>query len=184
MPSLQGQFLIASPHLCDSNFLRSVVLLVEHGEEGAFGLVLNRPLDRTVREIWELLEEEPCSCELPIYLGGPVAEGALSALHTDENLADEEVMPGVYFSVGKERLDDLVHEPPWGLRVFNGYSGWGESQLEGELEVGGWLTVPATVDDVFGDVDEVWARISRRINLEILAGSIDPERVPDDPSWN
>ena len=183
MISLQGDLLIASPHLFDPNFLRSVVLLVQHSTEGAFGLLLNRPLDKTVGTAWKALTDEPCECDLPVYYGGPV-EGPLAALHTEQTLAEEQVLPGVYFSANKDLLDKLVQQPPWGLRVFNGYSGWGEGQLEAELEAGGWLTFPATADDVFSDVEEVWRRISRRINLDILAGSIAPEQVPDDPTWN
>jgi len=159
------------------------VLIVQHTSEGAFGLVINRPSDRNVREVWSLLGDEPCACDLPMYAGGPV-DGPLAALHTDAALAEQEVCPGVYCSAEKERLDQLVQQPPWGLRIFNGYSGWGEDQLENELEAGGWLTAPASVGDVFGDADEVWCRLSRQINLDILASALDPKHVPDDPSLN
>ena len=72
MNSLRGQFLIASPHLPDSNFYRSVVLMIQHDDEGAFGVILNRPTENTVSEIWEMITDEPCESLQPINLGGPV----------------------------------------------------------------------------------------------------------------
>src|SRR5688572_1282976 len=80
MASLQGQFLVASPHLSDPNFYKSVVLMVKHDEEGAFGLILNRPTTNTVREIWRAVTEQDLECEQPIYMGGPVS-GPLVCLH-------------------------------------------------------------------------------------------------------
>jgi len=158
-------------------------LIVQHDRDGAFGLVLTRPLDKTVGDIWELVSEESSDCNLPINLGGPVA-GPLVALHSDEQRAEDEVVSGVYFTARKELLGALVADPPSDLRVFSGYSGWAGGQLEGELEAGGWLVVPASAEDVFGEIEQVWRRISRRINLDILGESQDLKHVPDDPSWN
>ena len=78
--SLQGQFLVASPHLGDGNFNRSVVLIIKHDDDGAFGLVLNRPTGNTVGDVWRMVTEQELDCDRPIYLGGPV-QGPLVCLH-------------------------------------------------------------------------------------------------------
>src|SRR5436190_3140807 len=143
MGSLQGNFLIASPHLGDGNFNRSVVLMVKHDEEGAFGFVLNRPTGSTVAEIWKLIAEQPSDCEQPIYLGGPV-QGPLMAVHALASAAETEILSGVYLSAHKDQLREVVAAEKAPFRLFSGYSGWGAGQLEGELEAGGWLVSPAT----------------------------------------
>src|ERR1700712_1699875 len=103
MKSLQGHFLIASPHLSDSNFYKAVVLMVRHDEEGALGLILNRPTENTIAEVWKLVSEDEIECPLPIFLGGPVA-GPLVALHRLKSAAEAEVLPGIYFAAHKEKL--------------------------------------------------------------------------------
>ncbi len=183
MESLRGHFLIASPHLGDPNFLRTVVFIIQHDEEGAFGLVLNRPLDETVRGVWADAEGEPCECDLPIYLGGPV-EGPWIALHDDEDHADDVILPGCCFSARQEQMEALIKNPPEELRIFSGYSGWGSGQLEEELAYGGWLVASALADEVFDDVDEMWDRITRRINLDIITSVVNLKHLPEDPSRN
>src|SRR5262245_13301244 len=107
-PSFRGHLLIAAPSLVDPNFNRTVVLIIEHGDQGTLGLVLNRPSDTTVTELWSQIGNEPCSNERPLYMGGPV-EGPLMALHRHESLGDNAVVDGVYFSVQKDNLTELVH---------------------------------------------------------------------------
>jgi putative transcriptional regulator len=183
MTSLQGRFLVASPHLCDPNFFRSVVLIVQHGDDGAFGLLLNRPLEQTVQDIWELRGETLCDCEARLYVGGPV-EAPLVALHNSRAHSDEEVLAGVHLTTRPDSLDVLVRNPPDQFRVFTGYSGWGSGQLDDEVEVGGWLKADASPTDVFADPDAIWSRLTRRINLDIVAGSLDARFLPDDASLN
>jgi putative transcriptional regulator len=182
MRSLQGHFLVASPHLPDSNFYRTVVLMVQHDENGALGLVLNRPTNSTVGELWERVSSEPVSCERPVNHGGPV-EGPLMALHTTADCADDEVLPGVYFASRDEYLERIVRGDQL-FRLFVGYAGWSPGQLESELDAGGWLTVPATPDDVFDDDEDLWRKISSRIGMEILEQAVRPRHVPADPSMN
>ena len=182
MNSIAGQLLVASRHLRDTNFLRTVVLMVHHDNDGALGLVLNRPGDKTIAEVWERTEQPPCDNPLPIHIGGPVP-GPLMALHTHEHLAETEVIPGLYFATHKDALDELVRqdEP---FRLYAGHAGWGGGQLDGEMDVGGWLTTPATLDDVWADSDTVWRSVTQRIGLDIIAPDIDPKHVPRDPNWN
>lgn len=183
MNSLQAHFLVASPYLADPNFNRSVVLMIKHDEDGAFGLLLNRPMNNTVREIMRLAGEEDCDCEDPIYYGGPV-QGPLIALHTIEDQAEAEVFPGIYFSAHKDQLRAIMAERDRPFRIFSGYSGWGGGQLESELEVGGWLTAPATVELVFLGADEQWQQLTREISLDILPPDIKNKPLPDNPSLN
>src|SRR4051794_21518657 len=97
MDNLTGHFLVASPHLGDPNFFRSVVLVIRHDEEGAFGVVLNRPLPSTVGEIWKALGASGIENEQPIYLGGPVT-GPLLAVHGDVERSEGEVLDDVYYA--------------------------------------------------------------------------------------
>jgi len=183
MESLEGQFLIASPHLPDSNFFRSVVLMIQHDDEGAFGLLLNRRVEKTIGELWEMISDTPCSNPTPVNVGGPV-EGPLMAIHTDPLLSEREVIDGVHLSTEKDNLDRLVNAYDGPLRVFTGYSGWGTGQLEGEMQVGGWLTLRAEKKLVFADDETMWKYVTEKIGLEVLRDMIDPVTVPDDPSLN
>lgn len=183
MSSLQGRFLVASPHLGDANFFRTVVFLLHHDSEGAFGLVLNRPLSMTAEEQWDELVGTEYNFDGPLYSGGPVP-GPPLALHNSRAHSDEEVLPGVHLASRSELLDTLVQNPPDQFRLFTGYAGWGAGQLEQELEVGGWLQADAAFTDIFADADEIWSKLTRRINLEIVAGSLDSRFVPDDASMN
>lgn len=183
MASLQGSFLIASPHLGDGNFNRSVVLMVKHDEEGAFGLILNRPTESTVADIWKLIAEQPSDCQQPVYLGGPVS-GPLMAVHGLESAAETEIIEGVYLSAHKDQLRTIVDAEDARFRLFTGYSGWGAGQLEGELEAGGWLVFPATAELVFHDKDDLWERVMHGVAQQILAPTLKAKHVPDDPTLN
>ena len=183
MPTLQSQLLIASPKLPDPNFYRSVVLMIHHNEDGAFGVVLNRPTDVTVAEIWAKVADEPCSSLEMINLGGPV-EGPLLAVHQEESCSESEILPGVYLATHKENLNRIVAAPKRPFRLFSGYAGWGSGQLEGELEVGGWLTTPATIDTIFRPSDDLWKEVADQIGREILLPAVRTKHVPPDPTVN
>ena len=107
--------------------------MVEHTEDGALGVVLNRLANRSVAELWHEVSDEACDDPRPVNLGGPVS-GPLIAIHTDENLAEMEILPGVYLAAQKSNLDRLVAQTEHHYRVYLGHSGWGRGQLEGELE--------------------------------------------------
>jgi putative transcriptional regulator len=183
MSTLTGHFLVASPHLGDPNFFRSVVLVIRHDEEGAFGVVLNRPLPSTVREIWKALGNSNIENKQPIYLGGPVT-GPLLAVHADEEHSEGEVLEQVFYSTHKDYLNHLVEDYEGPLRIFSGYSGWGEGQLEHELSEGSWLTTLATAEDVFAEPEEMWKSVASRIGLEILMPRMQARHVPPDPEMN
>lgn len=182
MKSLQGNFLVASPKLGDSNFLRTVVLMIQHDEDGAMGLVLNRPTETTIQEVWQRVVEEPCDCTAPVYIGGPVP-GPLIAVHNLPDCSESEVLPGVFVATQRATLERLF-ETTSKFRLFSGYSGWGGGQLEDELKVGGWLLLEATADRVFADPDGLWKEVTSEIGQDILGTGLDAKHVPDDPSMN
>lgn len=181
--SLAGHFLVASRYLRDPNFAQSVVLMIHHDRQGAMGVVINRPSDKTVCEVWEMVGNEPCDREDRIFVGGPVP-GPLIALHTLEDFSDHEVMPGLFFSTDRVALDQIVRIDDIALRLCSGNAGWGSGQLEGELEAGGWLFTRATVDDVFADHESIWKTVTQRIGLEIMVPDLDADHVPPDPQLN
>jgi putative transcriptional regulator len=177
MDSFRGQLLIASPSLVDPNFHRSVVLVTHHDEDGAMGLVLNRPsatvVADAVPELEDLVETDDW-----VYVGGPVEPGA--ALILAELVDPAEATALVFADVGFPP-DDPSPDSTRRLRVFAGYAGWSAGQLEAELEEAAWILLPAERDDVFGeDPDELWAIALRRKGgrFAILA------TMPPDPTLN
>jgi putative transcriptional regulator len=178
--TLQGQLLIASPSLLDPNFRRTVVLVTEHNDEGAAGLVLNRPSPASVSELVPQLEEL-VEDEEPVWLGGPVQPNAVLVLGEFVDPGDAAVP--LFGSLGFPALDDPEEVVPATTRrrVFAGYAGWGAGQLEGELERDDWILEPAHADDAFTDAPEsLWADVLRRKGgiYELVA------RIPEDPSVN
>jgi putative transcriptional regulator len=180
MESLAGQFLIASPKLVDPNFARAVVLMVQHGEEGALGLVINRPLETSVEEICEKVLETPCAAEGVLYQGGP-CEGPLMVVHTHGSRSDISVRDGVHFSTERESIEWLLRYNEAPIKYFVGYSGWAAGQLENEMESGSWFTLPAEEEQIFDGGEELWSKL---FTAATLGKWIDPERIPDDPSLN
>jgi putative transcriptional regulator len=183
MKSLRGHFLVASTHLKDSNFYRTVVLMVQHDEAGALGLILNRPTGRTVSDALKLVAEEPSSCDDEIFLGGPV-RGPIAIVHSDDERGNVEILAGAYYTVEEELVNELLQRKDGERRVFIGYSGWAPGQLENELDAGGWQVAAATREDIFAEPEQLWSVISRRIGREFLSATIKPRIVPDDPSLN
>lgn len=184
MESLQGQFLVASPHLIDPNFFRTVVLMIKHDAEGAFGLVLNRPTQNALSDIWQMLDPQAQAVtEGTVRLGGPVA-GPLVALHASKPLSEARVLKGVYFSAHKDKLEKIVRLKKKSFFVFSGYSGWAAGQLEGELEAGGWLMLPATAALVFRAGDDLWETVVAQIVDEIVAPAVKDPLQPPHPSLN
>ena len=170
MPTLQGQLLVASPALLDPNFKRAVVLITEHNEEGAAGLVLNRPSDAEVSELVPQLEPLVDDGE-HIWMGGPVQQNP-----------DDAAVP-LFGALGFPSLDEPHEVVPLTTRrrIFAGYAGWGSGQLEDELAREDWILEPAQPDDAFTEApDELWADVLRRKGgiYELVA------RMPEDPSVN
>src|SRR6476659_4727849 len=117
--SLAGHFLVASRYLRDPNFVQSVVLMIHHDHEGAMGVVINRPPDTSVREVWEIIGDDPCDRDDLIYVGGPVP-GPLVALHNVAALGNHQVLPGLLVSTKRDALDRIVRKKNVPLRLCSG----------------------------------------------------------------
>jgi len=178
--SLQGQLLVAGPGLVDPNFWRTVVLVGEHSDEGALGVVLNRASETTVEEAVPelvLLAEEMGA----VHLGGPVQPSAIVVLA--DFVEPEEAQSLVLDSIGflPSEVDPAVLGELRRARVFAGYAGWGPGQLEGELDEGSWIVEPALAEDVFTkDPEGLWSSVLRRKGgpFSLLAS------MPPDPNRN
>ena len=176
--TLEGQLLVASPALLDPNFRRAVVLVTEHTDEGAAGLVLNRPSPSPVAELVPELEDLVDDGE-QVWLGGPVQPNAVLVL--GEFVDPDDAAVPLFGTLGFPALDepDDVIPATTRRRVFAGYAGWGAGQLDGELEQEAWILEDAHPDDPFGDGD-LWADVLRRKGgiYELVS------RMPEDPSVN
>jgi putative transcriptional regulator len=181
-----GTLLAAWPDMRDPNFMHAVVLVCQHGEEGAYGLVLNRPTEFAVHQ---LLPDHPTLGEarLAVHCGGPVDHTSMQFVHRAPKRVPGGIplANGLYLGGELEALGRYLTADPDAaerdVRVFVGYSGWGAGQLETELGTGSWLPVPFQIDAVFStDAAATWRRVVRS------AGG--PGRVladlPPDVSWN
>ena len=173
--SLRGQLLVAAPVLSDPNFRRTVVLVAEHGDEGAMGLVLNRPTETSVADAVPELSSI-AGDEEPIYVGGPVSTGSVLAVAELDDPGDASEL--LFGAIG------FVQEPDVQVvrgRIFLGYTGWSAGQLESELEEESWLVLPAEPDDLFcDDPDGLWSSVLRRQGGPYALLSL----MPPDPSLN
>ncbi|MEM7396715.1 MAG: YqgE/AlgH family protein [Verrucomicrobiota bacterium] len=185
MESLRGQLLIASPRLPDSNFARTVVLLVEHHEQGALGVILNRPTGVDIQSFWkDYLDGEVPSCEELLSVGGP-CEGQIFCVHMDAGNSEGRVLENVYVSSGPDSILNIVNSETAPFRVFIGYAGWGAGQLESELEVGGWLTMKATTDHIFGaDLDTLWRKLLKQKGESVLRDVLNIRQIPESAELN
>ena len=180
MATLEGSLLIASPALLDPNFRRTVILVTEHGDEGASGLVLNRPGLDPVAEVVPLLEPLVDDGDA-VWVGGPVQPNAVLVLGEFLDPADAAVP--LFGPLGFPSLEDPDEVVPMTTRrrIFAGYAGWSPGQLEDELAREDWILEPALPDDAFTDEpDLLWADVLRRKGgvYELVA------RMPEDPSVN
>lgn len=181
--TMRGRLLVAEPTLADPNFHRSVVYLIDHSDEGALGVVLNRPSHIPVDDIvpaWAPYVSEPKT----VFVGGPVSPEAAICLGRCPGGDDSPLWRVLHDDVGVVDLNgDPLMAPSGmtGLRVFAGYSGWSAGQLEAEMEMDGWFVLDAVADDLFAETaEELWRGV--------LARQPGPLRrfapFPEDPSVN
>jgi putative transcriptional regulator len=178
--SLKGELLLAGGGLLDLNFRQTVVLIAEHNDDGAVGVVLNRaastPLSEAVPELTALPGTDD-----RLFVGGPVApdNAVILAQFEHPDAADEIIFEdiGIHSPIDTPPVDPVVIR----ARVFAGYSGWGPGQLEAEMSSDAWLHTPAHVSDVFcGDPDELWREVIERMG----PGYAMLRQMPFDPSAN
>ena len=178
--SLRSRLLIASPALADPNFARAVVLITEHNDEGAMGVVLNRPSETVVDEVAP--ELAAIAGAEPVFIGGPVQPQALVVLaeFADPAAAAWIVAADVGFVSADADRDSLTEAIRRG-RVYAGYSGWGPGQLEGEISEDAWIVEPPLPSELFPDDPAVlWRDVLARKGGQYALIA----RMPDDPSLN
>lgn len=162
--SYAGQLLVATPLIGDPHFERSVVMLLTHGDDGAFGVIVNRPTDSGVEEVapeWRAHVTAPAV----VFLGGPVAANVITGIGrpVDESVPGYAPLAGGVGSVDLGAAPDHDRTRWAGLRLFAGSAGWAEGQLEDEIREGAWWVLPAAPDDVLtSDPSTLWARVLRR----------------------
>ena len=160
----KGRLLVATPPLGDTNFDRSVVYMLEHNDDGAVGVVLNRPGRETTIDG---LEEWMSRLSPPhvVFAGGPVEVDALIALAAADG-PDDEAWSNLHAGIGTVDLSidpDEVAAAVRRVRIFRGYAGWGALQLDGELAAGAWMVLDADPDDLFTDSPaDLWRDVLRR----------------------
>jgi putative transcriptional regulator len=182
---LTGRLLVATPALGDPNFARAVVLVLDHDEEGALGVVINRPTPVEVAQVlpsWQPFTTSPGV----LFQGGPVALDSALGLAVVPGKDDEEPLGfrRVVDGLGLIDLDtppEILAAEMVDLRIFAGYAGWGSGQLEAELEEGAWYVVESERRDAFTDEpDQLWRSVLRRQGGDLALVST----YPDDPSMN
>jgi putative transcriptional regulator len=185
MKSLKGHLLVATPELLAPFFTRTVILMFEHSEEGAAGVVLNRPTEATVTDLSEQVFEERFEWAKPIHLGGPVP-GPLMVIHTVEGLSDREILGGVYSSIDASHVQQVIRGRTEPSLIVANYAGWGPGQLESEIAEGSWSSAPATAEHVFwAGAEDLWDAVIKQIHAAPpLAGLLGLRNVPEDPTVN
>lgn len=179
MESLRGHLLVASPSLVDPHFVRTVVLVAEHTEEGAMGVVINRPGEARVADVVPDLRALLGDDE-PVFAGGPVEPSGVLVLAEFDDPADA-ALP-IDGDLGFVALETDAEDIAAGrARAFAGHAGWGPGQLDAELEEDAWFVAPFEREDAFADdPEDLWSRaLLRKGGPYALVA-----RMPEDPSLN
>lgn len=174
---LSGALLVSAPAMDDPNFSRAVVLLIHHDkEEGTMGLVLNRLVTLSIDDVWSHVSNQPVNCSRKARWGGPV-EGSVVCVHQDPDLADTSVIPGIHVSAGKESVRQALtkHSADRAMLMI-GHAGWSAGQLEKEINLGGWLVLPATQGLVFRNWEDLWEICCSEVGDNVL-GLPDRSRI-------
>jgi putative transcriptional regulator len=171
MESTAGHLLVARPAMGDPNFDQTIIFMLEHTEDGALGVVVNRPTETEVLEHLPALLDH-VSAPTVFFVGGPVST---------EHVVGVGRLGGTIETVDLQGLIDGEVDPPDGLRLFAGYSGWSAGQLEGELAGDAWFVAEAFDGDVFGPhPDRLWRDVLRRQGGAVGRLAL----FPDSPMFN
>lgn len=169
--SLRGHFLIATPYLSDPRFHGAVVYLCDHSDDGALGVMVNRPLDISLGEVLEQLDMEGGELDYPVFSGGPVEPERGFVLHEPAMTwqATTSISNDIMLTTSSDVLVAIGDgDGPPRYRVALGYSGWDEGQLETELAGNAWLTCPASAELLFGsDWNKLYGAVLRQLGIDL-----------------
>jgi putative transcriptional regulator len=170
--NLAPGLLLAMPQLADPNFSRAVVLMIEHGDNGSFGLVINHPSPIKASELLDSLEMSWCGEDSAVvWGGGPVRPSTSWVLHEPVGIASPgagtiEITSTISLSTSPDRLRAIANQPPRNIRLLLGYAGWGPGQLAQEMARGAWLHTAAEPSLVFETPpDEIWDRAMKSLGI-------------------
>ena len=192
MESLTGNLLVASSIVGDPVYSRGVCLVVHQDDDGAIGVMLNRPMQPEPAAFMKMLGNDgdapsnrlastpgpsspPTNPLGTVHFGGPLS-GPVVAIHPLSQYAEAETGQGIYVAAQKQNLEDLVREQPCPYRLIVGHLGWESGQLQAEIDAGIWHPMPATVDTVFRNAAEMWPGLIGRATSRSMARWIG---VPD-----
>jgi len=166
-----GKVLIAEPDMPDPRFAHTVILLVQHGADGAMGLIVNRQTKLPLSKVLEGLQGAK-NLQDPAYLGGPVEmESVLVMMRSGEKLSEaKQVLPDVYLIASKAAVEKALsgRPDPARFRAYMGYAGWGPKQLEHEMDLEAWFILRGEAAMVFDpDPDTLWSRLIRKAKAQI-----------------
>ncbi|MGZ3862709.1 MAG: YqgE/AlgH family protein [Bacteroidia bacterium] len=182
MNNLQGQILVARPFLNDGEFKRTVIFLAEHNDQGSLGFILNKPMHLTLKDVLPGMDD----LKIPVYYGGPVAQNQLFYVHTagKEIKNSLHIQSNYYWSGDFAEVIDMLKTrrmSPSQIRFFIGYSGWGEQQLEKELNEKAWANLDSFTTEILNKhPEDMWREQVARLgaNYKVFADT------PQEPSLN
>lgn len=167
-PLAKGVFLVASKKLYDSNFSKTVVLIARHGKQGAWGLIINRPIDVPLAEVFPNRKPFKRSSDT-LFLGGPVSRNQIIILFKSDKAVEgaDNIFDNVYASSSHQALEQILTDAPSDLvlRLYSGFAGWAPGQLEAEILRGDWRIAKGNANAIFEkDPDLVWDEFIKSVN--------------------
>jgi len=170
--------LVASTKMKDPRFERTVVVVTRHGRSAPLGVIINRPLGTPLGTLFPKLPDD--EAKRPLFFGGPVATNMLVFLYRNDTGSDDSIMLGkdVYLGRSGVTLGEFLRgkRKHSGLRVFVGYAGWANEQLENEIRRGDWHVMPIERDVLFDkEIDQIWPELIRRASQQMV---LQPSTTP------
>lgn len=181
--STRGKALLASPHLEDPNFQYSVVYIVRHNDEEAFGLIINRPTEHSLASVLEQAAHAEIDRRGWLHFGGPV-NGPLVALHDQADFADLRCGHGIYLTTDRDHLLSVLTLPDANVKVFSGFSGWGPGQLDSERSSGSWFVSNIGLEQVLGESENLWKTLLDQVGHSMWSKTGFDLGDPTKATWN
>jgi putative transcriptional regulator len=181
--STQGKALLASPYLEDPNFQHSVVYMVRHNDEEAFGLIINRPTEHSLASVLEQAAQADVDRRGWLHFGGPV-DGPLVALHNQSDLADLTCGQGIFLTTDRDQLLKVLNRPDANVKLCAGFSGWGPGQLESERSLGSWFVSNIGLEQVLGESENLWKKLLYEVGHSMWSETGFDFGDPAKATWN